>query len=111
MEIEQQIPSDSASLRVKVIDAIRTVFDPEIPIDVYELGLIYEVRIVDRQNVVVVMTLTTPNCPSAQALPAEVRDVVKAIEAVGDVDVQITFDPPWDKSMMSEVALFSIGMF
>lgn len=111
MESKEQPSTDSASLRDSVIDAIRTVYDPEIPIDVYELGLIYEVRIVDGRNVVVVMTLTTPNCPSAQALPAEVRDTVKAVEGVGTVDVQITFDPPWDKSMMSEVALFSIGMF
>lgn len=97
--------------RDRVIEEIRTIFDPEIPIDIYELGLIYEVRIEDQTNVVVVMTLTTPNCPSAQALPAEVKDKVAALEGVASVDVQITFNPPWDKSMMSEVALFSIGMF
>jgi len=97
--------------RDRLIEEIRTIFDPEIPIDIYELGLIYEVRIEDQTNVIVVMTLTTPNCPSAQALPAEVKDKIAALDGVEKVDVQITFDPPWDKSMMSEVALFSIGMF
>jgi len=99
------------NLRDRVIEAIHTIYDPEIPIDIYELGLIYEVRTAENGDVLVVMTLTTPNCPSAQSLPAEVKRTVKDIEGVGDVDVQITFDPPWDKSMMSEAALFSIGMF
>lgn len=99
------------NLRDRVIEAIHTIYDPEIPIDIYELGLIYEVRTAENGNVLVVMTLTTPNCPSAQSLPAEVKRTVKECEGVTDVDVQITFDPPWDKSMMSEAALFSIGMF
>ncbi len=101
----------TASLRDRVIESLHTIYDPEIPIDIYELGLIYEVRIEDVNNVVVVMTLTTPNCPSAQAIPAEVTKAARETEGVGEVDVQITFDPPWDKSMMSEAALFSIGMF
>ncbi len=99
------------NLRDRVIEAIHTIYDPEIPIDIYELGLIYEVRTAENGDVLVVMTLTTPNCPSAQSLPAEVKRTVKELEGVGDVEVQITFDPPWDKSMMSEAALFSIGMF
>lgn len=99
------------SLRDKVISAIRTVYDPEIPVDIYELGLIYEVRITDGSFVHIVMTLTTPNCPSAQSLPAEVERVSKAVEGVSDVHLEITFDPPWDKTMMSEAALFSIGLF
>jgi metal-sulfur cluster biosynthetic enzyme len=90
------------SLRDRVIEAIHTIYDPEIPIDI---------RTAENGNVLVVMTLTTPNCPSAQSLPAEVKRTVKECEGVTDVDVQITFDPPWDKSMMSEAALFSIGMF
>ncbi len=105
------VPVSQESLRDRVIEILHTIYDPEIPIDIYELGLIYEVRIVDGSSVVVVMTLTTPNCPSAQSLPAEVKRAVKGVDGVKDVDVQITFDPPWDKSMMSEAALFSIGMF
>jgi FeS assembly SUF system protein len=99
------------SLRDRVITAIRTVYDPEIPVDIYELGLIYEVRITDGSSVNVVMTLTTPNCPSAQSLPAEVERVAREVEGVSDVHLEITFDPPWDKTMMSEAALFSIGLF
>lgn len=101
----------SEHLRDRVIETLHTIFDPEIPIDIYELGLIYEVRIVDADVVEVVMTLTTPNCPSAQSLPAEVERSIKAMEGVRDCNVYITFDPPWDKSMMSEAALFQIGLF
>ncbi len=107
----EQVPVSADSLRDRVIEMIHTIYDPEIPIDIFELGLIYEVRIVDGSNVLVVMTLTTPNCPSAQSLPAEVQRAVESIDGVGTVEVQITFDPPWDKTMMSEAALFSIGMF
>lgn len=110
----EQAPNDSIALeplRDRVIAAIRTVFDPEIPVDIYDLGLIYEVRVVDEENVHVVMTLTTPNCPSAQSLPAEVERVARAVEGVSSVNVEITFDPPWDRTMMSEAALFSIGLF
>lgn len=99
------------SLRDRVIAQIRTIYDPEIPIDIYELGLIYEVRVIDGDIVHVVMTLTTPNCPSAQTLPSEVEVKTKAVEGVRDATVEITFDPPWDKTMMSEAALFQIGLF
>jgi FeS assembly SUF system protein len=99
------------SLRDRVIAQIRTIYDPEIPIDIYELGLIYEVRVIDGDVVHVVMTLTTPNCPSAQTLPSEVEVKTKAVEGVRDATVEITFDPPWDKTMMSEAALFQIGLF
>ncbi|CAN5401333.1 SUF system Fe-S cluster assembly protein [soil metagenome] len=102
-------PQDS--LRDRVIAQIRTIYDPEIPIDIYELGLIYEVRVIDGDTVHVVMTLTTPNCPSAQTLPSEVEVKTKAVEGVKDATVEITFDPPWDKTMMSEAALFQIGLF
>lgn len=98
-------------LRDRVIEAIHTIYDPEIPIDIYELGLIYEVVVDEGNRVEVVMTLTTPNCPSAQSLPSEVKHTVEAVEGVSGCDVRITFDPPWDRSMMSEAALFSIGMF
>lgn len=99
------------SLRDRVIAQIRTIYDPEIPIDIYELGLIYEVRVIDGNTVHVVMTLTTPNCPSAQTLPSEVEVKTKAVDGVKDATVEITFDPPWDKTMMSEAALFQIGLF
>lgn len=108
-EINSQM--QEPNLRDQVIEAIHTVFDPEIPIDIYELGLIYEVRVENGSDVTVVMTLTTPNCPSAQTLPAEVKSVASQVEGVKDVKIEITFDPPWDRTMMSEAALFSIGMF
>ena len=98
-------------MRDAVIAEIKKVFDPEIPIDVYELGLIYEVRVDAENNVHIVMTLTTPNCPSAQTLPGEVERAARSVEGVKNVEVEITFDPPWDKTMMSEAALFSIGLF
>jgi len=98
-------------LRDRVIEAIHTIYDPEIPIDIYELGLIYEVIVHDGNSVEVVMTLTTPNCPSAQSLPNEVKQTVAAVDGVTNAEVRITFDPPWDRSMMTEAALFSIGMF
>jgi cysteine desulfuration protein SufE len=100
-----------SALRDKVIDALHTVFDPEIPIDIYELGLIYEVRVSAEGKADILMTLTTPNCPSAQTLPADVERAAKSVPSITAVDVQITFDPPWDKTMMSEAALFSIGLF
>jgi len=99
------------SLRDRVIAQIRTIYDPEIPVDIYELGLIYEVRVIEGDTVHVVMTLTTPNCPSAQTLPSEVEVKTKAVEGVKNATVEITFDPPWDKTMMSEAALFQIGLF
>lgn len=107
----EEQPLQASPLRDSVIEAIHTVFDPEIPIDIYELGLIYEVRVMANSHVHVLMTLTTPNCPSAQSLPLEVEDVVRNVPGVAGVDVEITFDPPWDKTMMSEAALFSIGLF
>ena len=98
-------------MRDAIIAEIKKVFDPEIPIDIYELGLIYEVRVDAEGNAHILMTLTTPNCPSAQTLPGEVERAAKCVEGVKNVEVEITFDPPWDKTMMSEAALFSIGLF
>ena len=98
-------------LRDKIIEAMHTVYDPELPMDIYELGLIYEVRTADDGGVLITMTLTTPNCPAAQSLPADVEKAARAVEGVTDVKVQITFDPPWDKTMMSEAALFQMGLF
>ncbi|HRK03624.1 MAG TPA: SufE family protein [Chlorobiota bacterium] len=97
--------------RDAIIDALKTVYDPEIPIDIYDLGLIYEVRVSTDGTVHILMTLTTPNCPSAQQLPSEVEQAARSVPGVIDVTVEITFDPPWDKTMMSESALFQIGLF
>lgn len=99
----------SMELENKIVDMLKTIYDPEIPIDIYELGLIYEVRI-NKENVVDIdMTLTSPNCPVAETLPKEVEDKVKAIEEVSDSKVHIVFDPPWDKDMMSEEAKLELG--
>jgi FeS assembly SUF system protein len=100
---------DTESLRDKVIACLQTVFDPEIPVNIYELGLVYEVTVLPINNVQVVMTLTAPSCPAAQSLPVEVDQKVRQIEGVNDVHVAVTWDPPWDKSMMSEAAQLELG--
>lgn len=92
-----------------VVDVIKTVYDPEIPVDVFELGLIYEVKINDDDTVYIRMTLTTPNCPVADSLPKEVEDVVKALDWVKDVELDLTFEPAWEMSMMSEEAKLELG--
>lgn len=94
-----------------VIAAIATVYDPEIPVDIYQLGLVYAVEIADDGNVRVEMTLTTPSCPSAQELPSQVEDAVRAIDGVSDVTVEVVWDPPWDPSRMSEDARLALNMF
>jgi FeS assembly SUF system protein len=96
-------------LRDKVIDVIRSIYDPEIPVNIYDLGLIYRVDILPINNVQITMTLTAPSCPAAQSLPIEVDQKVREIEGVNDVHVQVTWDPPWDKSMMSEEAQLELG--
>ena len=94
-----------------VIAAISTVYDPEIPVDIYQLGLIYAVEIEDDGKVKVEMTLTTPSCPSAQELPSQVEDAVRAVEGVSDVLVEVVWDPPWDQTRMSEDARLALNMF
>ncbi len=96
-------------LREKVIKEIQTIFDPELPVNIWELGLIYKVEILPINNVQLVMTLTAPSCPVAQSLPVEVDQKIRAIEGVNDVDVIVTWNPPWDKSMMSEAAQLELG--
>jgi FeS assembly SUF system protein len=107
---EQKV-SDSAvpDLREKVIQAIKSVYDPEIPVDIYELGLIYEINVFPVNNVYVLMTLTSPSCPSAEVIPGEVEQKLKAIEGVNDVKVELTFDPPYSQDMMSEAAKLELG--
>lgn len=94
-----------------VIGAICTVYDPEIPVNIYELGLIYAIEIADNGNVKVEMTLTAPGCPSAQELPEMVRDAIAQIEGAGDITVETVWDPPWDQSRMSEEARLMLNMF
>jgi FeS assembly SUF system protein len=101
---------ETVELKQKVIDTLHTIFDPEIPVNIYELGLIYEVDILPINNVQIVMTLTAPNCPAAQSLPIEVDQKVREIESVNDVHVSVTWTPAWDKSKMSEAAQLELGM-
>lgn len=98
-----------AELKEQVVKAIKTVYDPEIPVDVYELGLIYEIKIFPINNVYVLMTLTSPSCPSAESIPVEIEKAIRDIEGVSDVSVELTFDPPYSQDMMSEVAKLELG--
>ena len=96
-------------LRDKVIEVIQTIYDPELPVNIYDLGLIYEVKIDSDKNAFVTMTLTTPNCPVAQSLPMEVDEKIRKVDGIADVYVTITWTPKWDKSMMSEAAQLECG--
>lgn len=97
------------NLKEKVLSAIKSVYDPEIPVDIYELGLIYEISVYPVNNVYVQMTLTSPSCPSAEVIPGEVEQKIKDIEGVNDVKVEVTFDPPYSQDMMSEAAKLELG--
>lgn len=96
-------------LKEEVINAIKQVYDPEIPVDIFELGLIYDIKIFPVNNVYVLMTLTSPSCPSAEQIPSELEQKVREIEWVADVSVELTFDPPYSQDMMSEVAKLELG--
>jgi FeS assembly SUF system protein len=111
MEAEKLTESTSQveNLRDKVVKAIKQVYDPEIPVDVYELGLIYEITVFPINNVFVQMTLTSPNCPSAEFIPSEVKEKIKQITGINNVEVEVTFDPPYSQDMMSEVAKLELG--
>jgi FeS assembly SUF system protein len=102
---------DAESLKADIIQALRTVYDPEIPINIYELGLIYEINITPPGNVAIKMTLTTPNCPEAQSLPASIEAAVRSVERVVDVSLELVWDPPWTKDNMSEEARLLLGIF
>jgi FeS assembly SUF system protein len=103
------IIAKDAGFAQSVIDAIKTCYDPEIPVDIWELGLIYEINVNDDKDVKVVMTLTSPNCPAAESLPAEVEQKIKELEGIKSATVEISFEPPWEKEMMSEVAQLELG--
>jgi len=106
--MEEQI--DMNELGENIVKVLKTIFDPEIPVDIYELGLIYDVFVNENRDVKILMTLTSPNCPVAETLPMEVKEKISSINMVNDVEIELTFDPPWDKDMMSEEAKLELGM-
>ena len=101
---------DTNVLGDKIVRVLKTIYDPEIPVDIYELGLIYDVFVNEDYDVKILMTLTTPNCPVAETLPLEVEEKVKSLNDVKDAEVEITFDPPWSQDLMSEEAKLELGM-
>jgi FeS assembly SUF system protein len=101
---------DTQALGEKIVKVLKSIYDPEIPVDIYELGLIYDVFVNEDCNVKILMTLTTPNCPVAETLPLEVENKVKSLKMVNDAEVEITFDPPWTQDLMSEEAKLELGM-
>ena len=107
-------PTELSILKKKIeqkrINVLKAIFDPEIPVDIYELGLIYEIKIDDEINVAIEMTLTSPNCPVAESMPKEVEDKVGEVHGVKSSKINIVFDPPWEKDMMSEEAKLDLGM-
>lgn len=103
------VTAQQVELGQRVIDEIKTCFDPEIPVDIWELGLIYEITLSDDNELYVKMTLTSPNCPAAESLPAEVETKLKQLPGIKSVKLELTFEPPWDKNMMSEVAQLELG--
>ncbi|MDY8135288.1 SUF system Fe-S cluster assembly protein [Aquimarina sp. 2201CG5-10] len=101
---------DTNELGEKIVKVLKTIYDPEIPVDIYELGLIYDVFVNEDYDVKILMTLTSPNCPVAESLPEEIREKVKSLDAVKDVEMELTFDPPWSQDLMSEEAKLELGM-
>ena len=101
--------NNTEDLGEKIIKELKSIFDPEIPVDIYELGLIYDVFVNEDNEVKILMTLTTPNCPVAETLPQEVEEKIKSIDEVKTAEVEITFDPPWTKDLMSEEAKLELG--
>lgn len=106
--MEQEM--DTAELGEKIVKVLKGIYDPEIPVDIYELGLIYDVMVNTDNEVKILMTLTSPNCPVAESLPKEVEDKINKIDTVKSTEVEITFDPPWSKDLMSEEAKLELGM-
>lgn len=108
--MSEEIAVDTQELGDKIVNVIKTIYDPEIPVDIYELGLIYDVLVNEENDVKILMTLTSPNCPVAETLPVEVEEKVKSINMVKDAEVEITFDPPWTQDLMSEEAKLELGL-
>lgn len=108
--MESQPKIDTQELGEKIVRVLKTIYDPEIPVDIYELGLIYDVFVNDDTEVKILMTLTSPNCPVAETLPVEVEEKVKSLDMIKDATVEITFDPPWTQELMSEEAKLELGL-
>ncbi|WP_420603379.1 SUF system Fe-S cluster assembly protein [Flagellimonas sp.] len=108
--MSKEITIDTQELGEKIVKVLKTIYDPEIPVDIYELGLIYDVFVNEDNDVKILMTLTSPNCPVAETLPVEVEEKVKSLDELKDVEVEITFDPPWTQELMSEEAKLELGM-
>lgn len=106
----EKTAASAEALQEQVVEALKTVYDPEIPVNIYELGLIYTVEVNEARDVKIEMTLTSPNCPAAQSMPSEVEYKAKSIEGVGEVTVDVVWDPPWTPEHMSEVARLELGM-
>ena len=104
-ELEKKYPE----LEQKIISALKTVYDPEIPINIYELGLIYEIKISDEKDVYIKMTLTSPNCPVAEDLPRDIREALQAVEEIKEVNLELTFEPEWNRDMISEAGQLELG--
>ena len=107
---EEVTAIDTQELGEKIVKVLKTIYDPEIPVDIYELGLIYDVFVNEDKEVKILMTLTSPNCPVAETLPVEVEEKVKSLDMVKDAEVEITFDPPWTQDLMSEEAKLELGL-
>ncbi|PIB28642.1 MULTISPECIES: SUF system Fe-S cluster assembly protein [Maribacter] len=107
---EEVVGTDTSDLGEKIVKVLKTIYDPEIPVDIYELGLIYDVLVNEDNEVKILMTLTSPNCPVAETLPVEVEEKVKSLNAIKDAEVEITFDPPWTQDLMSEEAKLELGL-
>lgn len=108
--MSEEIAVDTQELGEKIVTVLKTIYDPEIPVDIYELGLIYDVLVNEENDVKILMTLTSPNCPVAETLPVEVEEKVKSLNMVKDAEVEITFDPPWTQDLMSEEAKLELGL-
>ena len=98
------------SKKEQIINEIRKIYDPELPVNIYELGLIYDIKVKDEKFAIIKMTLTTPNCPVAESLPKEVKEGVMQVEGIEDVDLELVWDPPWNKEMMSEAAKLELNL-
>ena len=97
-------------LETRIVDALKTVYDPEIPVNIYDLGLIYEIDVRDDNSVLITMTLTNPNCPVADTMPMEVKEAVEFVEGVEKVEIKMVFEPEWNKDMMTEAAMLELGL-
>ncbi len=108
--MSEELPIDAEALGEKIVRVLKTIYDPEIPVDIYELGLIYDVFLNENNDAKILMTLTSPNCPVAETLPVEVEEKVKSLDELNAVEVEITFEPPWTQDLMSEEAKLELGL-